>query len=85
MLMSTILIDLAESLLVLDVTNYLRSLHHDLPLLNTSETLSRMCANLRQHNVVKVVETGKSTCRRHAYMHTRENVETAQNLEISFA
>lgn len=44
--------------------------------------------NLRHHSAVRTAEAGKST-RRHAHMHTREEigiaVETAQDLEASFA
>ncbi|KAG1853162.1 hypothetical protein DFJ58DRAFT_396696 [Suillus subalutaceus] len=56
---------------------------------DTFETLGKIRANLRHHSAVKVAETGKPTHRRHAHMHTREEVgiavETAQDLEASFA
>ncbi|KAG1873950.1 hypothetical protein F4604DRAFT_1925521 [Suillus subluteus] len=56
---------------------------------DTFETLSKICANLGYHNTIRATEAGKSTRRRHAHMHTREEigiaVETAQDLEAAFA
>ncbi|KAG1858880.1 hypothetical protein F4604DRAFT_1491200, partial [Suillus subluteus] len=55
---------------------------------DTFETLDKIRANLRHHSAVKAGEAGKSTRRRHAHMHTREEagiaVETAQDLKASF-
>ncbi|KAG1848290.1 hypothetical protein F4604DRAFT_1973927 [Suillus subluteus] len=56
---------------------------------DTFETLGKIHANLRHHGVVKAPEAGKPTRRRHAHMHSREEVgiavKTAQDLEASFA
>ncbi|KAG2040859.1 hypothetical protein BDR03DRAFT_932489 [Suillus americanus] len=54
---------------------------------DTFETLGKIRANLRHYSAVKAAEAGKSTRRRHAHMHTREEVvavEIAQDLEASF-
>ncbi|KAG1874788.1 hypothetical protein DFJ58DRAFT_758768 [Suillus subalutaceus] len=56
---------------------------------DTFETLGKIRANVRHHSAMKAAEAGKPTCRRHAHMHTHEEVgiavETAQDLEASFA
>ncbi|KAG1871747.1 hypothetical protein DFJ58DRAFT_616867, partial [Suillus subalutaceus] len=55
-------------------------------LVDTFETLGKIHANLQRHSAVRAAEAGKSTRRRHAHMRTREEiVETAQDLEASFA